>query len=365
MLQKKPPQKKPPQSGIMACQEGAALERQRRMESGDDELEHRAYVRNAAQLRGSAPLSSLISIKTDMNLSSSPQPLTAAQVAEFFREGFLVIETPQILQPELEWCSNILMRMLNSGEGHSEGRNLDLIAQDGSEGTVLPTVLQPSLYATELRKLSYRKTALDVARQLLGPQAAFSGDHTIFKPIHKGGATPWHQDEAFREPCFEYDEISIWIAMTQSTIDNGAMAYIPRSHLLGVLPHRLNGGATQANTIECYAGFDPKSAAIRPIPAGAMIIHHGRTVHGAAGNTTNSPRLAYILQYSTPVKISKAVREAPWLEHLRSANQRRRKSFLFHGGIFPELVRVLRSDRPSVSFFWRRRINQLRNLFKS
>src|SRR6267154_3686931 len=297
--------------------------------------------------------------------TSLEQPLTADQVSEFFREGFLVIGTPQISNPELEWCSSILMRMLESGVGRSEGRNLDLIARDGGGDTVLPTVLQPSLYATELRKLPYRKTALAVARQLLGPQAAFAGDHTIFKPVHKGGPTPWHQDEALREPGVEYDEISIWIAMTDSTVENGAMAYIPGSHLLGVLPHRLNGGAKEANTIECYAGFDPKTAAVRPIPAGAMIIHHGRTVHGAAANKTNTPRLAYILQYSTPVRLSKEMREAPWLEHLRTGNQQQRKSFLLRGGIFPELLRVLRSDRHSVSFFWRRRINQLRALFKN
>jgi len=293
------------------------------------------------------------------------EPLTADQVADFFRQGFLVIETPLISKSELEWCSKILMRMLESGQGRSEGRNLDLIAKDGSGDTTLPSVLQPSLYATELRNLSYRKTALAIARQLMGPQAAFSGDHTIFKPVHKGGPTPWHQDEAFREPGFEYDEISIWIAMTESTIENGAMAYIPGSHLLGVLPHRLNGGAKEANTIECYAGFDPQTAAVRPIPAGAMIIHHGRTIHGASGNKTNTPRLAYILQYSTPVRISKEIREAPWLDHLRSANQRRRKTFLLRGGIFPELLRVLRSDRHSVAFFWRRRVNQLRSLFKN
>jgi Phytanoyl-CoA dioxygenase (PhyH) len=292
------------------------------------------------------------------------QPLSDDQIAEFFQQGFLVIGTPQIPPADLEWCSELLMRMIVSGAGRSEGRNLDLIAREGGDGTTLPSVLQPSLYATELRKLPYRKTALAIARQLLGPHASFAGDHTIFKPIHKGGPTPWHQDEAFREPGFEYDEISIWIALTDSTIENGAMAYIPKSHLLGVLPHRLNGGSKEANTIECYAGFEPAAAAVRPIPAGAMIIHHGRTVHGSAGNKTNTPRLAYILQYSTPVKISKEIRAAPWLEHLRSANQRRRKNFLLVGGIFPELLRVLRSDRHSVSFFWRRRINHLRNLFK-
>jgi len=292
------------------------------------------------------------------------EPLSSDQVAEFLRQGFLVIETPLISKPELEWCGKTLMRMLDSGQGRSEGRNLDLIARDGGEDTTLPSVLQPSLYATELRQLSYRKTALAIAKQLLGPQADFAGDHAIFKPVQKGGPTPWHQDEAFREPGFEYDEISIWIAMTDSTVENGAMAYIPGSHVLGVLPHRLNGGAKEANTIECYAGFDPKTAEVRPIPAGAMIIHHGRTVHGASGNRTNTPRLAYILQYCTPVRISREIREAPWLEHLRGANQRRRKSFLLRGGIVAEVFRVLRSDRPSVAFFWRRRVNRLRNVFK-
>jgi ectoine hydroxylase-related dioxygenase (phytanoyl-CoA dioxygenase family) len=297
------------------------------------------------------------------------QPLTAEQVEKFFQEGFLVIEKPQIPAAELEWCRDILMRMILGGERRSEGRNLDLTASDGAGDMTSPSVLQPSMYATELRKLSYRKAALATARQLLGADAEFAGDHAIFKPSQRGHPTPWHQDEAFREPGFDYNELSIWIAITESTVDNGAMAYIPGSHLLGLLPHRLHGGGKNANTIECYDGFDPQTAAVRPIPAGAMIIHHGLTVHGAFGNKTDSSRLAYILQYTTPVKMSKHIHKAPWLDHLRSGNQQQRKSYLMHGGIFPELWRILRSDRHShrhfLSFFWRRRINSLRSLFKN
>jgi ectoine hydroxylase-related dioxygenase (phytanoyl-CoA dioxygenase family) len=292
------------------------------------------------------------------------QPLTSAQVAEFVRQGFLVIDTPLITQSERSWCADVLMRMIEGGVGRSEGRNLDLTAKDGAGEMTSPSVLQPSMYATELRRLSYREAALAVARQLLGRSASFAGDHAIFKPSHRGHPTPWHQDEAFREPGFVYDEISIWIAMTESTVENGAMAYIPGSHLLGVLPHRLHGGATEANTIECYAGFDPKSAAICPIPAGAMIIHHCRTVHGSLSNTGGSSRLAYILQYSTPVKLSKDLVAAPWLDHLRSSSQQQRKRNLFHGGIFPELLRILRSDRQGhFAYFWRRRVIRLRMLF--
>jgi Phytanoyl-CoA dioxygenase (PhyH) len=296
------------------------------------------------------------------------QRLTPDQVAEFHREGFLVLENPIIPESDLSACRDILMGMINGGAGRREGRNIDLIAREGGDDATSPSVLQPSMYSPELRKFPYRKSALAIAKQLIGPKAEFAGDHTIYKPSHKGGPTPWHQDEAFREPGFQYDEISIWIALTASTTNNGPMAYIPRSHLLGVLPHRLNGGSREANTIECYTGFDPKTAAVRPIPAGAMIIHGARTVHGSLPNKTSDSRLAYILQYATPVKLSKHIREAPWLEHLRSENQQERKLNLLRGGIFPELWRIARSDRHShrhfLSFFWRRRVNQLRALFK-
>ena len=163
---------------------------------------------------------------------------------------------------------------------------------------------------------------------------------------------------------FEYDEISIWIATTDSTLENGAMACIPGLPKLGLLPHRLQGGSKNANTIECYSGFDPSLAAVRPIPAGAMIIHHARTVHGAGENKSGLPRLGYILQYSTPVRMSKTIRPASWLRDLRNAVLMERKSSLWRGGIFAEVFRVLRSDRHSAAFFWRRHLNKLRRLYK-
>jgi hypothetical protein len=293
------------------------------------------------------------------------EPLTGEQVAEFFRQGFLVLESPRLDGSELAWCRETLLRMLNEGAGKREGRNLDLIAREGAVGeATLPTVLQPSLYEPALRQLAIRKMGLDIAKQLLGATADFCGDHTIYKPSRRGAVTPWHQDEAFREPGFEYEEISIWIAMTESTIENGAMAYIPGSHKLGLLPHRLQGGATSANTIECYKGFDAELAAVRPIPAGTMIIHHARTVHGSGANGSSSARLGYILQYSTPVRIAKTIRPAPWLKDLRNDVLKERRTSLWLGGIFPELLRVLRSDRHSMAFFWRRRLNTLRKLYR-
>ena len=302
-------------------------------------------------------------------VTSLDNPLTSQQISEFYRQGFLVLGAPLIPPSELQWCQDVLMRLIREGEGRDEGRNFDLIARDGGmDGSTSPQLLKPSLYAKELRRFSYRKTGLAVARQLLGQSAALAGDVAVFKPSYKGGPTPWHQDEAFREANFEYQEISIWIALTDTTRENGPMAYIPGSHQLGILPHRLQGGSKEANSIECYEGFDPKSAVVCPVPAGAMIIHHCRTVHGALENKTNSERLAYVLTYSTPIELRKEYREFPWLKNLRTSVLKRRKSSLLRGGIFGELIRVMRSDRATTRnalvAFALRRLSQLRHIFR-
>jgi hypothetical protein len=275
---------------------------------------------------------------------SLDQSLTAEQLAKFFRQGFLVIETPQIVGQELERCHKILMRLIEQGVGRKEGRNFDLAARSGGDGFPSPQMVRPSLYAAELAGLSCRSTALAFAKQLLGPDASFALDNTILKPSRNGGPTPWHQDEAYNDPRQYQEQVSFWIAITDSTIENGAMAYIPGSHLLGILPHRLHGGSAEANSIECYEGFDPTTAEIRPIPAGTMIIHHGRTLHGASGNKSDRSRLAYILTYKTPPKPRIELGEFPWNEEVAKSSRTERRRWLLRGGIIPELWRFLRSD---------------------
>ncbi len=289
------------------------------------------------------------------------EPLTAEQVAEFFQQGFLVIETPLISKAELEWCNKILMRLLEQGVGRKEGRNFDLAARLGGEDTPSPQMVRPSLYATELAGLSCRGKVLTVAKQLLGPDASFALDNTIYKPSRNGGPTPWHQDEAYNDPHFYQEQVSFWIAITESTAENGAMAYIPGSHLLGILPHRPHGGSAEANSIECYQGFDPASAKVCPIPAGAMIIHHGRTLHGAFGNKSDTSRLAYILSYKTPPRPRMEWGgEFPWNQHVGKSSQTLRRHWLLRGGIFPELLRFVRSDRDAHRHF----LNQVRRFFR-
>ena len=290
-------------------------------------------------------------------------------MAKYRAQGFLVIEEPQISLSECNWCRGLLSTLIREGRGRNEGRNLDLGIMDGDQFLSSPQILQPSLYSAELRTLSYRPAALAVAKQLLGPDATFMGDQAILKPIRTGGPTPWHQDEAFRDPNFECKELSIWIALSETTLKSGPMRYVPESHFLGVLPHRTYGKPGDDNAIECYTGFDAAAAVVCPIPAGSMIIHDGRTVHGALPNTSEGERIAYILQFSTPPVARAEYREYPWLKGFRKNMLSRRADWLLRGGIFPELLRIIRSDRHShrhfISLFVQRKINALRNRFRN
>ena len=279
-------------------------------------------------------------------IMSLDQPLTADQVAKFFRQGFLVVEAPRVIVgQELERCQKILMRLIEQGVGRKEGRNFDLAARSGGEGLPSPQMVRPVLYAAELAGLSCRGTVLAIAKQLLGPDASFALDNSILKPSRNGGPTPWHQDEAYNDPAYYQEQVSFWIAITDSTVENGAMAYIPGSHLLGILPHRLHGGSEEANSIECYEGFDPTAAEICPIPAGAVIVHHGRTLHGASRNKSDSSRLGYILSYKTPPRPRLELGEFPWNKQVAKSSRTERRRWLLRGGIILELLRYVRSGR--------------------
>jgi hypothetical protein len=271
-------------------------------------------------------------------------PLTEAQVAEFSREGFLAIPTPQISPSDIEWCRRILMSLISRGIGWNEGRSFDISAREGGNEGITPQLFRPSLYAPELSHWFYRKVGLAIATQLLGPRAVLSADNAVFKPSRIGGPTPWHQDEAHNDPRSYQEQITIWIAIFDTSVANGAMAFIPRSHLNGILPHRPNGGSRDANAIECCGAFDINEAKVCPIPAGGITIHHGRTLHGASGNKSDSPRLGYIFSYKNPPTPRPELGSFPWNAAVGKSIHLRRKAWLRRGGIFVEMLRFFRAD---------------------
>jgi phytanoyl-CoA hydroxylase len=107
--------------------------------------------------------------------------------------------------------------------------------------------------------------------------------------------TAYHVDNPFWS--FSSDSaITIWIALTDSTLENGALCYIPGSHRVC---QRTNAeiGPSLGGLFDVYPELRSVAPVFCPIPAGSAVAHNGLTAHGAGANMTNSRRFAMTIAY--------------------------------------------------------------------
>jgi ectoine hydroxylase-related dioxygenase (phytanoyl-CoA dioxygenase family) len=227
--------------------------------------------------------------------------LTSEDVSRFHEQGFLALES-FISADEVERMRDIYDRLFAGRVGRAEGNQFDLAGTDEDDAEAqLPQILKPSQYAPELLHSETVVRVQAVLVDLLGPTAQMGGDHAINKPPHQGVETPWHQDEAYWDPAYDYNSVSIWIPLQEATVDNGCMHFIPGSHRGEVLPHRPIGDDPRVHGLEVVPGSVDVSAAVAcPLPPGGATIHHSRTVHYASANRSADYRRAYIIGGGTP-----------------------------------------------------------------
>lgn len=243
--------------------------------------------------------------------------LDTEQIAALKMRGFSSFENIASLE-EIAELRGICERLIFTGAGEHEGALFDFVGDNPRKPTGLTQLSMPSNFNPRLRRTDYHKRLHQLAKQVLGPKARFAGDHLFYKPPVAGPETPWHQDEAFHDPRFAYQEVSFWLPLQPATVENGCLRFIPGSHRWSVQPHRKLVGKERSHGIECYAGFDPEDAVSCPIPTGGCTVHLGRTLHGAGPNNTQSARFAYVVVFDIPATVSREKREFSWLEQTTS-----------------------------------------------
>jgi hypothetical protein len=260
-------------------------------------------------------------------------------IERFREDGFLVFDTG-LPGDAIAGLRQTLARLHEENVGFKEGALYDALGvDDGSEPARFPQIMHPRSFAPELLDSSFFKLARGIAEQILGGGVRFKADISLMKPARIGDATPWHQDEAFQDPSFDYEEVSFWLALQPVSEANSCMAYVPGTHKGPVLPHGFPGDDPRIHALECIGGFDPRDAVSCPLPAGGCVIHNGRTVHGAGPNPSDQDRMAYVLIFDkvpTPVR---QPRQFPWREQHRPARARRELEWRRHGGLLVHLWR--------------------------
>jgi ectoine hydroxylase-related dioxygenase (phytanoyl-CoA dioxygenase family) len=130
---------------------------------------------------------------------------------------------------------------------------------------------------------------------LWGPNVRFDISKLNMKSPGYGSPVEWHQDWAFY-PHTNDDLAAVGIMIDDIDMDNGPMLVIPGSHKGPIWNHHTNGNF--------IGGIDPTRANIdfkkaQPCigKAGSITIHHARTLHGSAPNTSARPRRFLLHQY--------------------------------------------------------------------
>ncbi len=148
---------------------------------------------------------------------------------------------------------------------------------------------------------------LDIVEDVLGPKITSNPtQHLRLKPPARrlgidspGGATSWHQDLAgLLDEALDSDILTVWIGLTETTVENGCLTVIPRSQ-------RLHGHNLTRHVIDGPGGANyipddelaPGPITPLPVPRGSVILLHKLTHHGSLPNHSDALRMSLDLRY--------------------------------------------------------------------
>ena len=154
------------------------------------------------------------------------------------------------------------------------------------------------LLFTWLNDLIRHPRILDAVEDVIGPDILCWGTSFFIKEPRNTSFVSWHQDSTYwvLDPA---DVITAWIALTDSTAENGAMRVIPASHKLEQIPHRdtFSPENLLSRGQEIMVEVDERNAHMLELKAGEMSLHHVRLIHGSDPNPSDKRRIGFAIRY--------------------------------------------------------------------
>ena len=144
---------------------------------------------------------------------------------------------------------------------------------------------------------------LDAVEGVIGPDIlCWSSSFFIKDPRNKSFVT-WHQDLTYwgLDPA---EIVTAWIAISESTLENGAMRVIPATHTTAIVPHSdtFNPDNLLSRGQEIAVEVDEAKAVPLELQPGEMSLHHVKLIHGSEPNPSPKRRIGYAVRY-IPTKV--------------------------------------------------------------
>lgn len=138
---------------------------------------------------------------------------------------------------------------------------------------------------------------LDIAEQFIGPNIALFASHYICKMPFSGQPVLWHQDGSYW-PLEPMEVVTLWLAVDDSTPENGCMRVIPGTHHIDLVDHVVNNDVESVLGSEIPAeNVDESLAVDLVLRKGGVSVHNPQIIHGSNANTSPNRRCGLTIRY--------------------------------------------------------------------
>jgi non-haem Fe2+, alpha-ketoglutarate-dependent halogenase len=160
----------------------------------------------------------------------------------------------------------------------------------------------PHLIIPEVHALVTHPGVLDYVEAIMGPDIMLWGASFFIKEANTDDFVSWHQDLRYWGLDDDAHEMTVWLAISDVTPENGAMRFIPGSHCSGLVEHRdtfaRNNQLTRGQ--ELALEVDEDQAVTVGLRAGEISLHHGSLFHASGPNQTGERRTGLAIRYIRP-----------------------------------------------------------------
>jgi len=150
-------------------------------------------------------------------------------------------------------------------------------------------------------QLASHPRVLDAVESVLGPNILVWSSQWFPKFPGDKAFVSWHQDATYWG-LHPLNVTTAWIALSESTSQNGCMRVVPGTHKTPQLPQRETYGPDNmlSRGQEIAVDVDEAQAVDLALRPGEFSLHHVAIVHGSGPNISDVPRIGLAVRYVSP-----------------------------------------------------------------
>jgi ectoine hydroxylase-related dioxygenase (phytanoyl-CoA dioxygenase family) len=218
------------------------------------------------------------------------------EVKAYREDGFLIVR--DVLPPEtvaeLRRVTDEFVEKARFVREHNEV--YDLEPTHSPQEPRVRRIKTPHLQHEAFDRVMRHPNVLAILQKLVHPSIRFDTSKLNLKAAGYGAAVEWHQDWAFY-PHTNDDLAAVGVMMDDCELENGPAALRPGQPQGPVHDHHGTDGHFAGAIDPGAVDVDFAKAVPCTGPAGSISIHHARTIHGSAVNTSSRPRRLLLFQY--------------------------------------------------------------------